>query len=398
MKKIEEKNYLNNFRNIEFEYPYISKDEKCDVLIIGGGIAGAITAYEFAKENMNVIVVEKNLIGFANTSNNYGILDHELNRKNIKLYNKEVLSDLFKLNIKAIEEIINIDNEVSSESTIENLDGMCFTNNFFNKTEFSKQIEYINELGIYNEELEKQDFFKYKLGFLQKDALFKINTYKFTNNIFKYLNSMNNVKIFENTKATYINNTKNGKVIVTTQNDFKIECKKVIFTSSTGTIKYIKNAPIAMYKNFQIVTKPIFDNAENLNFIAKCFDTGRFINFDMDGRVILTGEKVRYVDKFENPKYENYFKKDKYKKMKNYVENLFNLKESECIDYMYSYDYIYTNDDLPIIDEIPDFKNCYCNLGFCNNSIIFNTVGALMLKNAIKGLYSKEMSLFKIQR
>ena len=43
------------------KYPYLSKNKKCDVLVIGAGIGGALTAYMQAKQGANVIVVEKNL-------------------------------------------------------------------------------------------------------------------------------------------------------------------------------------------------------------------------------------------------------------------------------------------------------------------------------------------------
>jgi ribulose 1,5-bisphosphate synthetase/thiazole synthase len=45
---------------IKNTYSYLTKDIHCDVLVVGGGITGAITAYYLAKEGMNVVVVEKN--------------------------------------------------------------------------------------------------------------------------------------------------------------------------------------------------------------------------------------------------------------------------------------------------------------------------------------------------
>lgn len=41
--------YWNKDNNIKYTYPYIRQDRKCDVVIIGGGITGALSAYYQAK-------------------------------------------------------------------------------------------------------------------------------------------------------------------------------------------------------------------------------------------------------------------------------------------------------------------------------------------------------------
>lgn len=41
--------YWNKNSNIKYVYPYITESRKCDVVIIGGGITGALSAYYQAK-------------------------------------------------------------------------------------------------------------------------------------------------------------------------------------------------------------------------------------------------------------------------------------------------------------------------------------------------------------
>ena len=55
----------NNINNI---YPYLSKNMECDVVVVGGGICGAITSYFLAKDGFKVAVIERNIIGYKNTS------------------------------------------------------------------------------------------------------------------------------------------------------------------------------------------------------------------------------------------------------------------------------------------------------------------------------------------
>lgn len=51
------------------EFPQLEKDEKTDVLIIGGGIAGILTAYFLHKNGVRYILVEKDRICNGTTSN-----------------------------------------------------------------------------------------------------------------------------------------------------------------------------------------------------------------------------------------------------------------------------------------------------------------------------------------
>lgn len=44
--------YWNKENNIKYTYPYISTDRKCDVVIVGGGISGALSAYYQAKARL----------------------------------------------------------------------------------------------------------------------------------------------------------------------------------------------------------------------------------------------------------------------------------------------------------------------------------------------------------
>ena len=52
----------------------LDKDINCDVLVIGGGMAGIITAYYLMKEGRRVVVVEGNKIGSGMTANTTAVI------------------------------------------------------------------------------------------------------------------------------------------------------------------------------------------------------------------------------------------------------------------------------------------------------------------------------------
>ena len=77
--------YWEKKSKIAKTYPYLTNDISFDVLFIGGGINGAITAYFLAKEGAKVVVVEKNILGYGSTSAASALLEYQLDNDMYKL-------------------------------------------------------------------------------------------------------------------------------------------------------------------------------------------------------------------------------------------------------------------------------------------------------------------------
>ena len=61
-------------------YPALESDQDCDVVVIGGGITGALAAYTLVQEDVDVIVVDKRDIGWGSTSASTAMLQYEIDK------------------------------------------------------------------------------------------------------------------------------------------------------------------------------------------------------------------------------------------------------------------------------------------------------------------------------
>ena len=68
--------FCNNVKKIK-QYPYLEQNINCNILIIGGGIDGAIANYYLSKK-YNVVLVEENRIGYQCTSCATALLEYQL--------------------------------------------------------------------------------------------------------------------------------------------------------------------------------------------------------------------------------------------------------------------------------------------------------------------------------
>lgn len=392
------------------KYPYLSKDKKCDVLVIGAGIGGALTAYMQAKQGANVIVVDKNLIGYGATMQTDGTVETrvDFNSKIVKNTSEKNISKCNNLCKQALEDIKNIISDISKDEEckkyINNLqfkqvDLMYYSDKITNKISMYKNFERLGKNNTDIEYLEQDPVINLKTAIIFPKSAAIMNPYILTQLIYIYLNKMNNVEIYENTNITNIT-CKDEVVESITDNRFKIFSKSIIFTNGIHSLEYLKDDNITLNKAFTIVTDKVNELDQGIiNVVAKDINyPNTTIGFTQDKRIIVCGEDIKQNERMLNEQYDIKFADGKYKKMYLTFKKLLNVINDVKITNCFSGMYLDTKDGLPIIDEIENMPNVYCNLSTGKNGIIFSMIGARMLRNVSKQYHEKDMYLFRENR
>lgn len=383
-------------------YPYLTHDIKADVLVIGGGIAGALTTYFLAKEGANVVTVEKNIIGYGNTIADTAALEYQFESEMSKLekiIGKKRTARMYKLCLDSISKIENINKEFKMPTGFLRQDNIYFTNRFMQRGAVAREFEERKKSGFDAVYIDSHSLVNLNSGIVTRNASAIMNPYSFTQGLFEYLDTMENVKIFENTKIDDIK-CRIDEVECKTNNNFKIISDKVVMASGIETMKYIQKSPAELYKTFTIVSKPIEKLKNfNTNFTARdSLEPSHVLRFAPNNRIIYSGENVKFIEKFLDSKYLNNVSSDKYKKLFNSLQKTLYGIDDIPIEFAFNSTVANTKDGLPIVDELPNMPNCFCNLAFGSNGILYSVIGADMLRNAVKGLYTKDMNMFKLER
>ena len=392
------------------QYPYISKNRKCDVLIIGGGIGGALTAYIQAKQGAQVIVVDKNIIGLGTTIATNGVLEariDDINNKSIKTMSKEKIDKCNNLYGQAISSIIEIINEIFKDEDckkyidklgLKQTDLLVFSDKVTNKIGMYKTFEKLGKQDDTIEYLEEDPLVNLRTGIIFKNQAVILNPYLLTQLIFIYLSKLTNVEIYENTNILNISSNQD-KVECITSNKFKIYSKCVILTNGIHQMEYLKNVELNIHKVFNVVTDKIENlSVQDTNVILKDVGTkNTTIAFTKDKRVIISGECCKQTDKMLNDRYFTYLANGKYKSLYIKLCKLLNVEEIKVRNCFYGL-YLETKDTLPIIDEIKDMTNVYCNLSVGRNGIVHSMIGAKLLKDIVKQSHVKDMYMFRENR
>ena len=59
-------------------YPPLSQSIRCDALIVGGGISGALLAHELVKRGVDCVMIDRRDIGYGSTSASTALLQYEI--------------------------------------------------------------------------------------------------------------------------------------------------------------------------------------------------------------------------------------------------------------------------------------------------------------------------------
>jgi gamma-glutamylputrescine oxidase len=94
--------------------PPLTKDIKCDVLIVGGGFSGVSAAAEFLTKGLKVVLIEKNIVGGSSSGRSAGFLtpDSELElHQLVRRYGAKAAGEIWEAPCRGIERLVSTINK-----------------------------------------------------------------------------------------------------------------------------------------------------------------------------------------------------------------------------------------------------------------------------------------------
>ena len=361
-------------------YPNISEDIDTDVLIIGGGITGIVTAYMLSNSNLKVSIVEADKMAMGVTANTTA----KITSQHGLLYNYLLNSfgfDTAKLyldsNEDAIKTIFNIVQKENIECDFEFQDAYVYTCNKENTQKIKDEVSVVTSLGLKAEYLTTTP-----LPFPVEAAIKFPNQAQFHPR--KYLLSLlkffknSNVDIFENSKVTDIKHVKNNYEVFVNNN--KITAKYLVMASHYP----IKNFP-GMYfiKMYQDSSYAIGVEAnENIfeGMYISCDDpvtSFRNASYDNEKKLLIVGGGSHKTGD-TNVNIEN-----SYINLENYIKEIYpNAK----VKYKWMTEDCVSLDKIPYIGEFSTFlPNMYVATGYKKWGMTTSHVAAKIISDKILG-------------
>ena len=364
----------------------LDKDIKCDVLIIGGGMAGLSTAYHMMDSKKNVILIERDKCGMGATSKNTGKLTWMQGLIYNKLssnYSDKVAKLYYDSQIDAINMVKKIidDNKINCHlnKTISYV--FSYTGNDYDS--FSKEIDFYKKYDIKYKLLEEMPI-KYDC----KYALETDNSYVF--NPYEYLVSLKNIvsdkiDIYENTRCISVDKD-NDNYVILLDNGNKIRCKYVVVASHYPMFIIPFFTPFKTRVDRFFLSASKCKKSDDVQIISngKHSISIRYYNDDKDNYLIY-GRRNHSIT-------TNLDVRDDYKELNNEYKKYF----SKDIEYFWYTHDLMTYDSLPFIGMVDN--NLYLCTGFNKWGNTNGSIAGMLISDLIKGNKNKYKGLFNPYR
>lgn len=381
------------------QYEYLTDDIDTDVIIIGGGVTGAILGYYFSKNNINCVILEKSRIGHGSTCITTALLQYELDSNAMELKKYTSIENIIKsynLGIKALDEIQEFVDNHGNSCDFKRVDSFLYTAMKLEKKEMEEEYNIRKDSGLPVEFIDENNnpfLFDVKGGVLAKGGGAVLDPYKFTHHLID-VSCKQGLRAYENTEAIDVKYCANG-VTVETVYGYKVKGKIVIAATGYNTALFTKRNFGTKTTTFNIATRPI-DNIENIYknvVIRDNKDPYNYFRTTRDNRLIIGGEDINFIPDIYNEELCN----KSYEKLEQRLKSLFpNLNIQ--IEYRYCGAFASTQDNLGFIGKEPDNSKLWYCLGYGANGILFAMLGGMMLSKLYLGEADKDLSLFKVDR
>ncbi len=355
-------------------YPMLEHDVGCDVVVVGGGICGILTAYFLLKEGKNVVLAEKDSIGSGATLYTTAFITKDIDTDLVDLEanfgpDARKVWESGQAAIEKFEEIINRE-QIECEFERASYDTLAFS--VEDRKILYEMKEILDRWKIENTIIENPD-----LGFVARAVLRLPHEAKF--HPIKFLRAMTvkieelGCKIFENTEIKDIT-SKDGIVIA------RADGGKIKATHSVmATYKPIEHPLAIKFKKGSYSTYMMEARTQkNLIKDGMYVDMNNpYYYFRVDpkadhDRIILGGEDHRREIKVDREK--------RWRGLEDYLAKLIG-RDNFTIERLWGGPILEPSDGLPLIGEYE--KNKYVGTAFSGNGMTYAMISGMLISDLI---------------
>jgi glycine/D-amino acid oxidase-like deaminating enzyme/nitrite reductase/ring-hydroxylating ferredoxin subunit len=366
----------------------LKSDIKVDVAVIGGGIAGIMTAYYLAKSGKSVALLEKDFLLSGETGNTTAFLTeifdsglHEVR----KIFGKKLAKKTWEAGRLAVNEIERIARVEKIDCDFMRVPAYIFASDKQGFQSLRREYDLAQEMGFTNVEIfeMKNPSFK-NYGYLKVENQAKFNARKFLIPLAKKAAAAG-VKIFEKTEVLSCSGKNPTKVITSGEN---VTAKSVVVCTNAPNEKDLEAAMrVVAYQTYVLEIEIPKMKIEE----AIYWDTSKpYKYFRIDGNRMILGGMDHETGKQKG---------DPYAELEKYFKKTFGISNYKILK-KWSGQVIESLDTLPFMGRTIFNKHRYIATGFAGAGMTMGTLSAMVNTDQIlgrKNVYSEMFSTLRIK-
>ncbi len=381
-------------------YASLKRDVSCDVVVIGGGITGALAAIHLTEAGVKTLVIDKRDIGTGSTSASTAMLQYEIDvplRELIKKVGYEDATRSYQLCREAIGSVGHLAERFQIACGFEYKPSLFLAIYQREINHFHEEYELRRAIGIDLEFLE-EDEVRARFPFTRPAALYskdggQVDPHRLTHGLLA-AGVRAGLEVCDRTEMTKMEHTPRG-VRVTTKQGFHITARRAVIAAGFESKGLLKAEAGTLKSTYALISEPM-PKVPGWDQECLIWDSGMpylYLRTTPEGRIIVGGEDEDFV----NAKRRDSLISAKSRTLVKKFNKLFPDVTLE-VAYAWAGTFGETKDGLPYIGVHPRYPHAYFALGYGGNGITFSVIAAEIIRDLYFGQQNRDAHIFRFGR
>ena len=381
-------------------YPSLRNSLRCDCLVVGGGITGALVGYHLAAAGVDTVVVDRRDIGMGSTSGSTGLLQYEVDvplrdlreKVGAKAANRSYLlcrEAIYKLEALVQKHGIRCGFKLRPSLQVARHRGEVDEM----KREFSLRRELGIELEFWGEaELRKHFPFAKPAALFSRDGA-QVDPHSMMHGVL-LAGMKRGLQVFDRTKVSKFRSTRNG-IVASMEGGFNITARRAVVAAGFESGTFLRGKAGQLKSTYALISEPV-ESLRSWFRQALIWETGipyLYLRTLPDNRVIVGGEDEPFVNSLRRDK----LIQEKTRVLMRKFGRLFPDIRLE-VAYAWAGTFGQTKDGLPYIGTHENEPHIYFALGYGGNGITYSLIAAEIIRDDFLGRRNRDLRLFRFDR
>jgi len=384
---------------LPYQYPRLEADHRCEVLVVGGGITGALVAHACMTAGLGTTVLDARAIGTGSTAASTALLQYEIDTplyKLVDLVGKEDAVRAYTLGVETIAALVDLALSLGELSGVRRM-SLQYASKRSHEKDLRREHGLRKANGIQVDLVSRTDV-KALFGSIDAMALMsgdaaQVDPYALTHRLLQEVIRLGG-SVYDRTGITTFKRTGEGGHEVMTRNGQRIVADHLVMATGYESQHYLSKPVMDLNSTYAIASERI---AQETLWYDDCliWETAQpylYMRTTPDRRVIMGG----LDEPFRNPLRRDALLSRKSKKLESAFKKLIPTVPFVA-EYSWCGTFGSTKDGLPYIDRDPK-TGAWFVLGMGGNGITFSKIGADIVRDAIRGRPNVDARIFRFDR
>ncbi len=382
-------------------FPQLTRDHQCDVVVIGGGITGALIADELGRSGHHVVVLERREVGWGSSAASTALLQYEIDTHMTELAKRYGEADAvlaYRACADAIGELETLAAGLG-DVDFERQQSLYYASSEEDVALLKEELTLRQTHGFDAEWLESETVLA-EYGFAAAGAILtqlaaSIDPYRMAYQLFSRVVEHGG-EVYDRTQMDTLVAGEQG-VTLTLVNGAKLRCQYVVMAAGYESQVWLPEPVAVNRSSYALITDPLPPNVLGKLGHTMVWESARpylYMRTTRDGRLLVGGDD----DDEDMPKRRDARVEEKAQGLARKIEELWPQLDIKPA-FSWGGTFAETDDGLPFFGPHDAYgSRVHFAMAYGGNGISYSMIGAKLLRALIEGQQHPLAALFSFQR